>query len=204
MKQYLHMKTILSTTYKLLVPIFLILNLVALSSLADDLKFEDIKVPSKLIHDGKTLVLNGASYRKVGFIRLKVWLSALYLEKKSGEVDQVINSNETKIIVLHPLYDVSAADSVKGWRLSLDEKCDESCKKLKPEVKKFLDSVPEFKIKDRYIYVFTKVGMSYSVNDKLIFKSENRALGSLILSTWIGARQNDKTIEKNMMGHSSH
>lgn len=171
--------------------------------MAADLKFGDFTIPHEYVIDGKKLVLNGASYRKVGFIRVKVWLSALYLEEKSDKADEIVKSPETKVIVLHPLYDVSAADSVKGWRLSLDQKCDEACKKLAPDVQKFLDSVPEFKIKDRYVYFFTGKGMSYSVNDKLLFKTENKELSQLVLSTWIGSRQDNKDVEKNLLGRSA-
>jgi protoheme ferro-lyase len=183
-----------------IVTTFLVFNLISAVAVSADLTFNDIKIPSDYPHGGKTLTLSGATYRKVGFLRVKVWLSALYVEKKIEQALPLINSDQTKVITLFPLYDVSASDSVKGWKLSLDENCDANCKKLAPEVKKFLDSVPEFKKKDRYVYIFTKDGMSYSVNDKELFKSNQPELGKVILSTWLGPRQADKDIEKSLLG----
>lgn len=153
-----------------------------------DVKIDNILMPDTVKVGTKKLILNGTSFRKASLFNVKVWLSGLYLEKKSDQSEEILNSTTIKVIRLFPLYNISITDSVKGWKVAFDGNCENQCKTLDPEIQKFLNSLPEFKKKDEYLYTFNSHGVSYTLNDKEIFKSESSEFSRLLLATWIGKK----------------
>lgn len=153
-----------------------------------DVKIDDILMPETVMVETKKLVLNGTSFRKASLFNVKVWLSGLYLENKSHQSDEILSSTSLKVIRLFPLYNISINDSIKGWKVAFEGNCETRCQVLDPEIQKFLNSMPEFKKKDEYLYIFTSHGVSYTLNGKEIFKSENLDFSRLLLATWIGKK----------------
>ncbi len=199
MTLFLHMIQFKSKQYIF----FVLFSLICFNVFSADLKIDQIVIKDDVTLDSKKLILNGVSFRKVGFFKVKVWLSALYLEKKSTDSDAIIKSNEIKSVILHPLYKVSAEDSVKGWKLAFDKNCQSMCDSIKDDLHLFLNSIPDFKIKDVYIYSFSDQGFKYTVNGQEIFKSNNIKLAQVILSTWIGPLQPEVEIKNNLLGLTS-
>ncbi len=166
--------------------VFLILGVCSLSRA--DLKFDDLSMPETVMVDTKNLVLNGTSFRKASLFNVKVWLSGLYLEKKSDQADEILKSIGPKVIRLFPLYNISINDSIKGWKVAFEGNCENQCQILDLEIQRFLKSLPEFKKKDEYLYTFTNRGVTYTLNGKEVFKSESPEFSKLLLSTWIGKK----------------
>lgn len=177
----------------------LLLVVVVLCGHANALKVGDFNVPDKINIEKKTLLLNGSAYRKVTAFKVKVWLSALYLETLSSNSEDILNSKTIKAVDLYPMYEISARDSVKGWQLAFDDNCDSKCAELKPEIQKFLAAVPDFKKKDNYRYEFTEHGVDQFINEKLIFKSTNLDFSKLLLSTWIGKKPPTDEVKKGLL-----
>lgn len=159
----------------------------------------DFNVPEKITIEKKSLVLNGTAYRKVTAFKVKVWLSALYLESPSKSSEDILNSKTFKVVDLYPMYDISASDSVKGWQLAFDDNCETKCAEITPEIQKFLATVSDFKKKDTYRYEFTDRGVEHFINSKLIFKSTNLEFSKLLLSTWIGKKPPTDEVKKGLL-----
>ena len=177
----------------------LILLLCVFSTKTYALTVGDFNVPDKISIEKKTLSLNGTAYRKVTAFKVKVWLSSLYLETLSSNSEDILNSKSIKVVDLYPMYEISASDSVKGWQLAFDDNCETKCAELKPEIKKFLATVPDFKKKDTYRYVFTEQGIDHYINEKLIFKSTLPEFSKLLLSTWIGKKPPTDEVKKGLL-----
>ncbi|MBZ4643042.1 MAG: hypothetical protein PWQ25_1605 [Deferribacteres bacterium] len=62
---------------------------------------EDVNIPDNYVLNGKELVLNGYGLRKKFFI--KVYIGALYLEKKSQSPAEIYDM-DSKVIKMHFLY----------------------------------------------------------------------------------------------------
>ena len=170
-----------------------------LATQANAISIGDFNVPDKISVQKKTLLLNGTAYRKVSAFKVKVWLSALYLETLSKNSDDILNSKTIKAIELYPLYEITAGDSVKGWQLAFDDNCETNCTELKPEIQKFLASVTDFKKKDFYRYEFSENGVEHFINNKLIFKSNNSNFAKLLLATWIGKKPPTEEVKKGLL-----
>lgn len=170
---------------------------------AADLDYAGIKIPEKIIFQKTELKLNGATIRKVSLFNVKVWVSALYTEISITDAEKIINTNSTRIIDLYAIYDVPAADSVKGWKLALDTNCESKCQILDAEIQRFYKSVPDFKKGSIYRYVFSASGVVILLNEKEIFTSKDTEFRSLLLKTWIGKNPPTEQIKADLIkGHA--
>ena len=169
------------------------------STVFADLKIGDFNLPEKITIDKTNLVLNGTAYRTVSMFNVKVWLSSLYLEAAEKKAEAILASKTMKIIDLYPMYEISASDSVKGWKLAFDDNCEEKCESLKPEIKRFMNSVPQFKKGDRYRYLFSATEVKFLLNDKELFHSTSAEFTTLLLSTWIGKKPPTAEVKQGLL-----
>ena len=87
---------------RVLVAVFCLLSLANLGWAGDTVKVLGVELPTEKIVAGKTLKLNGVSYRKVmGFI--KVYVVGLYLENPTHDSQNVIQSQQVKQLHFHYL-----------------------------------------------------------------------------------------------------
>ncbi len=109
-------------------------------------KIEDIEFDDSVTVSGKKLVLNGVGLRTVerfGF-KIKVYVGALYLEKKSKDSDDIIVSEPPKQIVLQFVRSVDRDDLVNAFSKGYENGCVIDCANQKEQfaqLKKELVSV---------------------------------------------------------------
>ncbi len=72
-------------------------------------------MPDTISIKGKDLVLNGLGTRKATWLRVKVYVGGLFLEKKSKDANQILNSKSLKYIRMHFVRDVKKEKLVNGW-----------------------------------------------------------------------------------------
>jgi hypothetical protein len=81
-----------------------------------------VKFDKETLVEGKTLKLNGVSYRKAfGFI--KVYAVGLYLEHPTSDSQEVIESEQIKHMVFHYLTDKATAKKLSEGFIDLIGKC---------------------------------------------------------------------------------
>ena len=168
-----------------------------------DIKLAEFNVPEKLTIEKKNLELNGTAFRTVSMFNVKVWLSALYLEAHETNAKTILESKTSKVIDLYPMYEISTSDSVKGWKLAFDDNCESKCELLKPEITRFMNSVPQFKKGDRYRYIFTSSDVTNLINDKVIFHSTSPEFAVFLLSTWIGKKPPTAEVKQGLLKGSA-
>ncbi len=89
---------------------------------AEDVQVLGVKFPSTKIVAGKQLTLNGVAYRKAfGFV--KVYVVGLYLEKPTGDAQEVIQSDQIKQLHFHYLTAKATAKKLQDGYLDLMKKC---------------------------------------------------------------------------------
>lgn len=180
-----------------------LLILAALSLVAEfssaDATYAGVKVPEKIVFQKNVLKLNGVAIRKVSLFKVMVWVSALYTETAMTDAEKIINSKSIRIIDLYALYDVSAADSVKGWKLAFDSNCETKCQILESEIQRFYKTVPDFKKNSIYRYVFNPTGVLILLNDSEIFATQDPEFSSLLLKTWIGKNPPSEQIKVELI-----
>ena len=93
--------------------------------LTADMEILGVTFPGEKVVAGKTLQLNGVSYRKaLGFI--KVFAQGLYLEKPTHDAQEVINSEQIKNVVTHYLTSKATAEKIRDGVREAMEDCNSS------------------------------------------------------------------------------
>jgi hypothetical protein len=71
--------------------------------------------------DGVDLTLNGLGIRKATFLKVNVYVAALYVSQVSRDPKILIESNGPAELILHFVHSVSADDLRKGWSEGLSK-----------------------------------------------------------------------------------
>jgi hypothetical protein len=96
--------------------------LVGIQAGAGEVEVLGVKFPEEKVVAGKTLKLNGVSYRKaMGFI--KVYAVGLYLEKPTQDAEEVITSEQVKHLHFHYLTDKATVDKLQHGFVEAFTKC---------------------------------------------------------------------------------
>ena len=68
-----------------------------------------------------------------------IYVVGLYLERRSGDPNTIIHSQQRKLLDIRFLRDVGAEDARKAWRESLEQNCKPPCYLDPYDLQRFLD-----------------------------------------------------------------
>ena len=145
------------------------------------------------------LVLNGIGFRKATFLKFNVYVAGLYLEKKSQNSDEIVNSPGFKKVVMKFLRNVSAGDVKGAWEKSFKNLCDSQCDSIQADIQRLKDSMEVVKVGDVVTYSFAPDHLEITLRDKKI-QLPAGLLAKLVLKTWIGPNPPNSELKEGLLG----
>lgn len=153
------------------------------------------------LDSGPRLVLNGAGIRKKVFFN--IYVGALYLEEKSTDADNILNSGKSNRVLMHFIYDgVSKKKITDGWNSGFEKNLSpETLATLRPRINEFNAMFTDTRAGDRIFldYVPDK-GTLVTINDTqkgIVAGSDfNRAL----LGIWLGEKPVTSSLKNALLG----
>ena len=173
----------------------------ALSAFAAEV--EGVKLADKVQVGGAELVLNGAGVRTRVFF--KVYVGALYLQKKANATEAVLADAGPKRIAMYMLRDLGAEQLLSALKDGLGSNhAPEQLAKLEPQVKQLEDifnAVKAAKSGDVILLDYlpgagTRVTVRGDDKGTIAGEEFNRAL----LRVWLGEKPADSALKKAMLG----
>ncbi len=160
-----------------------------------------ISIPDKVTIDGKELQLNGIGVRRATFLRIKVYVGGLYLEKKTQKVEEILSSSYPKYIPMHFMRDVDKEDLQEAWLEGLKAAVKEADRKeIMKSFNEFNSNMADIKKGQSILITLKKDGVQMSFAGKKTF-IKNQKLSRAILSIWfINAK--DEQLRDEFMGKS--
>ena len=166
---------------------------------------EGVKLPETVRPEGAApeLVLNGAGVRTRFFF--KVYVGALYLEKKLGDGEAVINSSGLKHIVMHMLRGLGSDQLYHALRDGITANHAEvQVQSLEPRIKQLEGMFDRGKalVKGDVI----RLEMLPGNGTRVFVNSESRGtvpgdeIGRALLRVWLGSSPADADLKKAMLG----
>ena len=164
---------------------------------------EGVKLADKIQLGGSELALNGAGVRTRGFF--KVYVGALYLQKKSGTTEAVLADAGAKRVTLYMLRDVEAEQLFSALNDGLKKNhAPAELAKLEPQVKQLeaiFTAVKAAKNGDVILLDYlpgagTRVTVRGEDKGTIAGEDFNRAL----LTVWLGEQPADASLKKAMLG----
>lgn len=151
----------------------------------------------------QTLLLNGAGIREYSFLKINIYVAALYLTDREANQDAILQSTKPRVIHMKMLRDVSRDDSVKAWRHYLAENCKTPCMLDAAALKAFVGLVPETKANDTQTYVFANAKLEIFRNSMKLGEVENASFANTVLATWIGATPTTENLKRALLSNQN-
>jgi long-chain acyl-CoA synthetase len=175
--------------------------LLAASTFAAEI--EGVKLADRVQVGESELALNGAGVRTRFFVR--VYVGALYLQKKSARADAVLGDGGTKRIAMHMLREVSAARLYAGLDEGIrDNHTAEQVAQFGPQMKQFqgiFDAVKAARAGDTFFLDYTPgSGTRVIVNGETKGTIAGDEFHRALLRIWLGAQPVDASLKKAMLG----
>ena len=176
------------------------LLLVATSFAAE---IEGVKLADKAQVGDAELVLNGAGVRTRFFFR--VYVGALYLQKKAGRAEAVLGDAGTKRIAMHMLREVTAARLYAGLEEGIrDNSPAEQVDQFGPQMKQFqgiFEAVKAARAGDIFFLDYTPgSGTRVVVNGETKGTIAGEEFHRALLRIWLGEQPVDASLKKAMLG----
>jgi hypothetical protein len=159
-----------------------------------------VNMPESIAVGNDTLVLNGAGIRTKFFI--KAYVGGLYLKKKSGDANAIINADEPMVIKLHITSSMITSDKMKdatleGFENSTNGNTAPFKDKINTFISVFADSI---KINDVYDIIYTPAdGVKVYKNKELKSSAKGLDFKKALFGIWLCNKPADKSLKDSML-----
>jgi hypothetical protein len=164
-------------------------------------ELDGIVMPDTQEVAGSPLVLNGLALRTYSFLRIRIYVAGLYLERRASDPDAILTSNGPKLLRFLFVHEVDAEAARKSWRESLANSCGKPCHLPPDGVDRFVAAIPSMDKGDTITFVFTPEGMDAFKNERLIGRVPDQDFVRVILSTFIGAHPTSAAVKHGLLGN---
>lgn len=164
---------------------------------ASALEVAGVNVPDSYALDGKTLVLNGAGLRAKTFLKVKVYVGALYLPQRSSDAAAIVALDAPKAMRLTLLRDVDRASFVGSLRDGFNANSPAQAPALAPKLKQLEDSMPA-EAKEKQVITVAYVpgqGTTVGVDGSKPVTIEGKDFADALFRVWLGPKPTDGGIE---------
>jgi hypothetical protein len=165
---------------------------------AHALEVAGVKVPETLTVDGKPLVLNGAGLRTRSFLRVKVYVGALYLPGRATDAAAVVALDAPKAIRLVLLRDVDRASMLGALKDGIESNSPAQAAALAPRLKLLEDSFPA-EFKEGQVLTVAYVpgpGVTVGVEGAKGVTVAGKDFADALFRVWLGPKPTDGGIEE--------
>jgi hypothetical protein len=172
-------------------------------SVARAAELDGVQLPPTLQVNGTTLRLNGYGLRTYSLLGIHVYVAALYLEHPSSNAAQIIQSPETKLLIVRFERNVSADQARNAWREGLEKNCQAPCRLDPNDVAQFLSQIPAMHAGDNYSLLFTRSGASVAVSGRPLGFISRPSFAQAMLATFLGPRPASEKLKQELLaGHA--
>lgn len=176
---------------------FLLSLIISINSYALTLAKVDIK--DKIIVQGIQLVLNGAGIRKATWLKVKVYVGSLYLNKKTNNITEVLNQKGPKFLRMHFVRDVGNEKLKKGWREAFKRSLNtEELKKYNSSINQFVESIQDMEKNDSIDLTFLENKLVYKIKNIQQKDINQKGFPDKLLSVWF-VNEEDEGLKKGLL-----
>lgn len=163
-------------------------------------ELEGVRMPDSIEVSGKHLVMNGIGLRTFSFLKLGIYVAALYLEQRSHDARAIMDSPGTKVIDIHFIHDADAERVRTAWREGFDQDCSDACHLPRADVEAFLAAVPDLHQGDICRMLYTQDFVSIAVNGRVLGKVTQPAFMRVLLATFLGPHPPTERLKRELLG----
>jgi hypothetical protein len=161
---------------------------------------EGVSMPDTRVVAGTQMWLNGIGLRTYSALGIRIYVAGLYLERRNGDPDTILHSQERKLLDIRFLRDVDAEDARKAWQESFEQNCSSPCDLDPRDMRRFLAAVPSVHKGDDSTLLFTAKGVHITFNGRLMGDIADPHFAELMLATFIGREPPTPRLKRELLG----
>ena len=158
-------------------------------------------LPDHVQLDGIDLTLNGLGIRKATFMKVNVYVAALYVSQASRDPKVLIESNGPEELILHFVHSVSADDLRKGWSEGFVQNSKDQLPVLKERIATLNGWMSDVKTGQRLSFRHRPgVGIEVDVNGAVKGTIAGEDFARAFISIWLGAMPPNPELKSGLLG----
>lgn len=154
---------------------------------------------------GKTVTLTGMGIRTKTFLKVKVYVAGLYMEKPSTSTVDIIGSDQARAMVMSFLYKKVEGEKLQaGWREGFEANTPSAGSDLKKRMDQFVSVFSTAAMKgDSYIFAYEPgKGTTITLKGEIKATIPGADFASALMAIWFGDKLGDgglKSLKKSML-----
>jgi Chalcone isomerase-like len=168
---------------------------------AQERKCRDIAFPEHLPVNGSDLTLNGLGVRKATFLKINVYVAALYVTQPARDATPLINSDTPQQLVLHFVRDVGVDDLRKAFAEAFEHNGADQAPGMKERIARLNGWMTDMKTGQRLTFVrLPHAGVQVTVNGAQKGTIEGDDFARAFVSIWLGATPPNPELKSGLLG----
>jgi len=160
-----------------------------------------VTFPDQAQVEGSSLTLNGLGLRQATFLKVNVYVAALYVAKTSSDPAAILGSGAPSELILQFVRDVGADDLRKGWSEGFEKNSKDQLPALKERIATLNGWMSDVKSGQRLTFVLKPgAGVQVDVNGIVKGTIKGDDFAKAFLSIWLGADPPNPEIKAGMLG----
>jgi hypothetical protein len=146
-----------------------------------------VTFPEQVQAGGTTLALNGLGLRQATFLKINVYVAALYVAKTSSDAAALLAPSMPKELTLQFVRDVGVDDITKGWSEGFEKNAKAELAALKERITMLNGWMTDIKTGQRLTFVYTPgAGVQVDVNGTVKGTIKGDDFARAFFSIWLG------------------
>jgi hypothetical protein len=175
--------------------------LAGLMGSADAGKLAGVQMADTVEVDGKQLRLNGMGLREATVLNVNVYVAGLYLENVSSDPRAIVQSNQSKVLVLHFVRDVDRDDIVKAWNTGFKNNATVALSAIRPHIDQLNRWMPAFSKGDTLVFKYDGSGVEVAVNGAVKGTITDQDFARSLFAVWLGSKPPNKGLKTGLLGN---
>jgi len=160
-----------------------------------------IDFPEHLKVDGSDLSLNGLGVRKATFLKVNVYVAALYVVRPSSEPGALLDSKDPQELTLQFVRSVGAGDIRKGWSEGFERSAGAQLGTLQGRIARLNGWMSDVQVGQRLTFIrHPGMGVQVSLNGTVMGVIEGDDFARAFVGIWLGATPPNAELKTGLLG----
>jgi hypothetical protein len=158
-----------------------------------------VQFPDQAQVSGHALALNGLGVRKATFLKVNVYVAALYVSHTSRDARALVESSDPQQLTLQFVRNVSRDQLTNAWREGFEKVAKDQLASLNPRIDRLNGWMTDVKSGERLTFTRNSNSIDVNVNGVAKGSIEGEDFSRAFLSIWLGDPPNPE-LKSGLLG----
>jgi len=150
--------------------------------------------------EGHKLLLNGVGLREATIFSIRVYAAGLYLESKTQNPDEIMNSKQIRRVDMQFVRNVGADDVKGAWEKSFEKNCGK-CETFQKPISEILSKMSEMKKGERMSFLFfPDSSLRMHIRGQEVLRQNVEGFSRIVLASWFGPSPPNESLKRGLLG----